>query len=233
MSKRFFAPFTSSISKERLEGYRRASSDTNLDLFARYSWNIALCEALYPSLNVLEIALRNELYAVITRTFDPYWLDRIDSHVLKTQEQDFVRKVQGKLRKSGKSPFGGTLITELSFGFWTRFFNAKYELLVRKLLRDRTGFLPGLPRHSRKRHTLSTRMNQIRYLRNRVFHHEPIWHWHGLARKHDEILEGIYWLNPSLREYVEHIDRFPDVHRKSENIYRDSLEKLLKSKGYA
>ena len=125
------------------------------------------------------------------------------------------------------------MIAELSFGFWTSLFNLEYERsLVHKLLKDRKRFFPALSRSKRKRKTLSSRMNGIRNLRNRVFHHEPVWHWSDLVNHHDKILEGIHWINPPLKEYVEHLDRFRDIYRKGPVSYHDSLQKIIKSKGY-
>ena len=45
-------------------------------------------------------------------------------------------------------------------------------------------------------------MEQIRNLRNRVYHYERICHWNDLQSKHDLILECIKWMQPSVFELV-------------------------------
>jgi len=51
------------LSSERLTAYQqRINQDGDLNLFSHYAWNMALSEGLYPSLQILEVALRNTLH---------------------------------------------------------------------------------------------------------------------------------------------------------------------------
>lgn len=61
MQANFAQQLTQALSTERLDAYRgRLPPPTsNLQLLGRYAWNMALSESLYPSLQMLEIALRN------------------------------------------------------------------------------------------------------------------------------------------------------------------------------
>jgi len=229
----FFYQLRRSISSPRIEGYRQKNSDTDLDLFARYLWNVSLSEALYPTLHILEVALRNEVYQSVSRTFHPHWLYQVSPVILQPEEQDFVDSIiQQRFQRPGKRLVDESqLIAELTLGFWVRLFNARYEMLWRKLLKDKTTF-PALPRHLRKRKTLSTRLNRIRDLRNRIFHHEPIWHWMDLGQKHGELLEAIYWINPSLRLSVDIIDNFPKVFQRGPAFYHERLAYFAEDFGY-
>jgi hypothetical protein len=47
---------------ERMESYRADKAEDALTCIARYQWNIALCEALVPSIHVFEIAVRNAVH---------------------------------------------------------------------------------------------------------------------------------------------------------------------------
>ena len=65
-----------SISPARLQRYLSSTGDP-LETAVNYLWNIALAEALYCSLNTVEIALRNGLHDTLTRHFGvPNWFDR-------------------------------------------------------------------------------------------------------------------------------------------------------------
>ena len=105
-------------------------------------------------------------------------------------------------------------MAELRFGFWTSLFDVRYEqnrvlwprLLGAQLLDSSS------PRSVRSRKQLSPRLNRIRHLRNRVFHHEPIWHWSNLAQQHAAALDLIGWFSPALRSTIEPGDRFRSVH---------------------
>jgi hypothetical protein len=64
-------------------------------------------------------------------------------------------------------------------GFWTALFNAPYEraLWNPPMLGLLDDTFPFVPRRSRSRRRLFQHLDTIRRLRNRMFHHEPIWNW--------------------------------------------------------
>jgi hypothetical protein len=90
-----------------------------------------------------------------------------------------VTEAKSKLTDASKSITPGRIVAELNLGFWTSLFNAYYEqkgasdprLWPRLLL----AVVPRMPRRQRTRRNLVRYLNDIRALRNRVFHHEPIW----------------------------------------------------------
>ena len=49
------------LARVRLSTYRPAGG-TDEEMLVNYLWNMALCEALYPCLNTLEVSLRNGLH---------------------------------------------------------------------------------------------------------------------------------------------------------------------------
>ena len=59
-------------------------------------------------------------------------------------------------------------------------------------------------------------MEQIRNLRNRVYHYERICHWNDLKSKHDLILECINWMQPSVFKLVSKVDTFEQVYNHGE-----------------
>ena len=54
------------------------------------------------------------------------------------------------------------------------------------------------------------RLNAIRRFRNRVAHHEPIFH-RPLEELHEEIMETIGWMCPNTAAWARHHSRFPAV----------------------
>lgn len=208
----FSALLRKAISHERLEAYRQRGTDgSDLNLFAHYAWNIALCESLYPALQGLEVALRNSMHDAATGIYrTEFWFDdpRAIPH---PREQDAVRKAKDVLARDRKPHEAGRVVAELSFGFWTSLFDVRYEqILWPRLLK---AVFPFMPRHIRTRKTLSKRLHRIRHLRNRVFHHEPIWHWRDLVEQHAGLREAIGWINPAMLEMVAVLDRFAVIHR--------------------
>lgn len=215
MQELFFGSLIESLSRPRIEAYafglrpRAVFPENNVfSKLLRYAWNVRLCEALYPSLQKLEVALRNAVHNELATARSPTWY--AEPGILNSEGSRAVQEVVGKLKRNKKPVSPENIVADLSFGFWTSLFNVEYE---------RTLYVPHLSRifrrargPFRKRKILSKRLNDIRLLRNRVFHHEPIWNRPRLLQAHNSILETIFWLNPDLHALVAEIDRFPAVH---------------------
>lgn len=87
------------FSQERLDGYldhAHCNNSKNEALIA-YSWNIELSQALYPALQILEIALRNSLHDSITESYQterwfelPFLHDREKQQVHQAYGQSFL-----------------------------------------------------------------------------------------------------------------------------------------------
>jgi hypothetical protein len=227
MSQDFFTSICTSISNQRLAIYNKSPTDVEIDLLERYFWNIALCESLYPSLQNLEITLRNNIYSAAALSFnDRYWFN--DVNILDIQQIESVKDAKKNIKKANKRFSEGLIISELSFGFWTSLFDKKYSRILwhrRDLIR--TAF-PNMPSKIRTQANLSKRFNDIRRLRNRVFHHEPIWNINNLEQNYDDLIEALGWLNPDLRNTNQLIcDRFLIVYRQRSKPYREKLLELI------
>ena len=198
------------LSTERLEAYlQRATGNGNLNLFCHYVWNIALSESLYPSLQALEVILRNTIHEAARQHFGrDDWFDDVQI-IHHRHEVGALEKARSKLRRERKQPDVGRIIAELNFGFWTSLLDRRYEQVLWPAM-IRSAF-PHMPRRMRTRANLAQRFNEVRNLRNRIFHHEPIWYW-PLPDKHRRVLEAIGWIEPAMAELISTVDRFPDVY---------------------
>lgn len=226
MQPGFFISLLSTISDSRLSPYRQPDDNGDITCYARYLWNTALSESLYPALQGLEIALRNSIHNCITIEFGSEdWFDSF----LQSSELMILAEVKERLIAQGKALEAGQLVASSSFGFWVSLFNSRYEnVLWPKLLKD---VFPYIPRSSMSRRTLSRRLNRIRWLRNRVFHHEPIWYRGTLLQDHGDILEIIGWISPAMSQMVEVIDRFTQVHLAGVGRYEELLSSSIDNFG--
>lgn len=224
MQANFSDQLRRAISHERLDAYRqRGSSSDNAELFAHYAWNMTLSESLYTPLQCLEVCLRNGIHDAATEYFNTdTWLDL--PGVLYPQEIGKVQEAKNTLIK-GKKPLDvGRIIPELTFGFWTSLFDVRYEKILWPWLLKPV--VPIMPRQIRIRKNLSKRFNHIRTLRNRIFHHEPIWHWRDLQNQHADLLEAIRWVNPAMKVFVESFDRFEEIYKNGISEYRKIITAL-------
>lgn len=215
-----FASFSRSVSPGRIEAYRR-DGDDDLETLTRYAWNICLCEALYPVLQILEVGFRNSLHDAATNFFGtPRWYKQ--PNLLQPSAANMVTEAEEEVHSQAKDPADpGRVVAELNFGFWTNLLNKRYEQTLWPRLLKTT--FPFLPAPVRTRDFAHKRFERIRRVRNRIFHHEPILKY-DLTRLHAEVLDAMDWLNPSMKRMTLIVDHFPAVYTVE---HRDNLKALL------
>jgi len=123
-----FAALSRAHSPERLAAYRRPNDD-DAAVLARYLWNTQLGEALYPTLQALEVALRNSVHAAITRAYGRAdWYDGTPP-ILQARQQDLVAEAKATLRAAGKPIAPGRLVAELHTLYFATMFLCSLNLL--------------------------------------------------------------------------------------------------------
>ena len=211
------------LSSEKMEAYNfRNKGASDKELYAHYLWNIQLSEALYPLLQGVEIALRNGICNAIMIKYNLNFYDFCNNN-LQLKEQNKVNSIKKEFIKIKKVFSNGNLIESLSFGFWTALFDARYEhnhILWPHLLKST---FPHAKNSLCKRKEISKKLNKIRRLRNRIFHHGSIWHWKDLEIQHELIIETLKWLSPEFQLLILEIDRFSEVYK---NGYLNCLKSV-------
>jgi hypothetical protein len=206
---RFVAELYVPLSQVRLESYRH-EADSDLDMLTNYFWNIDLAESLVPSLHAVELAVRNSIHATLTAHFDDeLWFYK--PGVLGWGQIGQLANALENLSRKRAEPTPGRIVAALTFGFWVALLSGNYE----RDLWQPDGFrllhqaFPHASPASRKQ--VHTRLNRLRELRNRVFHHEEVWHLSHLPVLYDEIYETIGWISPVLQQAIRSVDNFPAV----------------------
>ena len=220
----FLEELSHAVSRVRLEAYR-PNAGSDLDTIVTYFWNITLCEALYPSLDAVEVVLRNSMHRVLSGHFQSeYWFD--DKRLVRPVQQRQVAIARQKLIDRRQLQTAGKIVAELNFGFWVGMLNKPYEDSIWRINRAAMlrSTVPYAVRRIQGRPFLHSRFHAISQLRNRVMHYEPIWQRPDLLGDHAEILQAIGWISPSKGAAIELIDRFGDVHASG----RAEIEAKLK-----
>lgn len=171
--------------------------DASLNL---YEYNIRASEAFYTPLQNLEICLRNTIDSCMSNTYGADWFHN-GTCGLTMDAQNEVLAAYHNLGGDENLP-PGAVIAELKFAFWVGLLAPKYDgTLWRKSLHrgfQKTG--------GKKRSDVHGRFNAIRRFRNRIAHHEPIFH-KNLVLTHQEIIEAIGWMCGHTKAWTEHHSR--------------------------
>ncbi len=196
------------LSCSRLRKYLKEaenlSPDDEIKMALRlYAWNTALSASLYGPLQALEIALRNAVDKQLTDAFGENWYDR--RNVVNLNKAS-VEKID-KAKEENNTRDG--IISDLSLGFWTPLFRNKV-LWNKELHKIFFSDIPTKKQLEKKRKNLEYRLKKFKDLRNRIAHHEPIFH-QDLKQDIDDILGILSWISPQKRAWVEYYSRLSDV----------------------
>ena len=66
---------------------------------------------------------------------------------------------------------------------------------------------------------------EIRFLRNRIAHHERISHWTDLEQKHNLILDFIRWMSQDMHKIAIRNDTFETVYKNGIAPFKLFIEK--------
>lgn len=242
------------LSKQRLGGYRHSVDTDELDCVARYLWNMALSSALNYSGHVFEVTLRNAIYDASLKIVDVSllylpdincWLDAetqgAKKPLLYAKERDAVRNAKTYLGQDLHQRTPGHLISKLGLGFWVQLTSSVYGTLRAdgpklwppglKLAFPSKYPAPSTPTQL-DREKVFERLHEIRELRNKIAHHEPIWD-RDLAEDYRMILDTLGWMNPGMVRAVVSQDPFPEVLAAGHAPFRIRADVLINGREIA
>lgn len=198
----------------RLAKYQK-SGETPEQAFVRYQWNIQLGEALLPALSYFELGLRNGVDRAITTIHQKNWLLNPPAKLQLNQDDlDLIERYKNDVkREKGRPATHDDIVAKLSFGFWGAFFHKRYDPILWQQDKALSLIFPNMQRALRSRKYIAPKLHTIRSLRNRIAHHEPIWHLNpDIQAVHQACLEMIHAMSLAAAQELAKIDRFPTVY---------------------
>ena len=176
-----------SLSGPRFARYLDAARQNDADALALYQWNALLSQSLYIYIQCWEVCLRNKIDGFLRWKYSANWpYDQVKTlrgmTIGDRRRVDETRQRQEQLRAS-KRVSTDAIVADLSAGFWVSQLSGSYEIpyswrynLVR--------VFPCEPKLDAK--TAWGLCERALSLRNRVAHHEPIFHL-DLELAHEEL----------------------------------------------
>ncbi|MFC7794137.1 Abi family protein [Streptomyces cinereoruber] len=200
---------TELISPERLAPYRTACAGDPEAALALYCWNSELAAAFFQQIGHLEIILRNALDARLVlrqqrRGRAVEWYDDRSIRLGDRSRAD-IDKAYRRAQRGDDVPPRGKIIAELSFGFW-RFLLARQHKGT--LWPDLARAFPYAPDEGRV--AVENPVKRLHALRNRIAHHEGIWHL-SLADYRDNIQTVLGFIDPAVASWVAGTSRIDET----------------------
>ena len=189
-----------------------------------YRANIQLCEALYPCLHVMEMALRNSIHFALSEKYGAEWFLGTKLNV-DDYEREEIEKVIKRLSRGNYKPSPDKVIAELTLGFWKSLIEKKsYENTIWKPC-CRKIFVEARAKELNAK-IIRPQIKSIHRLRNRVFHHECICFKEAeLHETYENINKFIFWINPQLYAWLGKIDRFRSVSSDASDVIANKGKK--------
>jgi len=162
------------LSTARMHTYEYAAGGDAHAALALYAWNAEVSSALLVPLHICEVVMRNAIASVLEAVYGHQWpWSTTFERSLPNPPNYSPRRDLQTARRSAAS--AGKVIPELKFVFWQKMLTSSHDtrLWNGHLRRAMPNLEPGRA-IAELRRSLYESLEQVRLLRNRIAHHEPI-----------------------------------------------------------
>ena len=199
------------ISPLRLGTYLNATGHDAGRALRLYLWNAQVGEAFHIPIQSVEVGLRNRVNAGLTLSFgEEWWQSPGFLAIAESKRRSDIDLVKRRLISKKKPIETGQVVAGLSFGFWVAMIHRRYMpgIWSQQLRRA----FPHLPDHVDHRR-LHQDVQKIADLRNRIWHHEPIFA-RDLSTDHARCMRVTAWLCPTKAAWIKPYCRFHKILRQ-------------------
>jgi hypothetical protein len=176
------------LTEVRLSKYLKVANDRPEVAMQLYVMNSAVSAAFLVDIHYVEVMLRNKFASQLTEKFGLEWFKNPEFlKLINQRSKNILEKAQRSAQKHwvmGAPLPTGKVIAELAFGFWCGLTDRSLEHTLWVSCLHKTFF----PQKTPKRSVFNLALEQLRQLRNRIAHHEPIFH-RNLNNDHDGLFK--------------------------------------------
>ena len=180
-----------------------------------YTWNSALSAALWGPLSILEVATRNAVHHQLSLRVqrDDWWEDARLTGVLLERERRALHEAVGTASRRKENPSADDVVAASGFGLWVGLLSAgvprdpvrSYETSLWQPRLHR-----AFPHYRGGRKQLHAELDEIRNLRNRVAHHEPVFRT-DLQRLLEAIARVAGYIDSHAEAYIRANERVSSI----------------------
>jgi len=180
------------VSEQRFRRYLEDSGNDERKALELYEWNARLCSAFVVPVHHYEVGVRNVFHDRISEVKgDVRWF-RAELKAAEVEAGMVVSKEGPRL------VVPGAVVANLTLGFWVNL-TAAHQHDRYWIANLSEVFLHRESRPSRK--VVNKELSSVQHLRNRIAHHEPIYH-RRLERSWDRMQRFLGWIDPEFSEWV-------------------------------
>lgn len=202
-----------SLSADRFQPFLQRGGFNEEYAFNLYLYNARLAKSFLYPLHILEVTLRNKISEIFTLLYGIEW-PKDESFKQQLTQESLDALVKGIQRS--KSDSTKNIVATLTFDFWSNLFRSDYD---RSFWQSNMHLL--LPNTIKSRHEFQQIVKKLNQFRNRVAHHEPIYHL-DIALVHGDILDVIKWICLETHDWTKHHSTVNSIMRTSPSANGES-----------
>lgn len=203
------------LSQPRLAPYKAAAGGQLEPALRLYTWNVEVGAAFFESLHYFEVAFRNTTHDALSTwastlpggSSQPGGSGRWYDHPAVSLNPGSHAAVRTAIRRATddgrRAELPGRVVAELSLGFWGGLLADGYNRSLWQPCLQHA--FPGA-----RRRALHDAVDELRRLRNRIAHHEPL-HTRDLAADYATLLGTAERIAPRLSWWIDTTSRVPTV----------------------
>jgi hypothetical protein len=172
---------------------------------------------------LLTILLRNSIHNALSSFFARSdWYD--GTRLLDDNQTEDVAKAKYSIAQRKQAVTPARVVSKLTFGFWVTLLSRNYNDRFWRPASNANlkAAFPYAPA-KKKRSDIQAKYYRANDLRNRAFHHEPLFDQTSLLDDYRRCYEGIEWIDPTMVPKTQLFDRFPDIHKNGRAAVEEKL----------
>jgi hypothetical protein len=188
-----------SVSSDRLATYLTAAGFDEERALRLYLWNATIGEAFHLPIQAVEVGLRNCINLALHAEFGVDWWKSGRFLGLIDHERTIdISMAERRIRNRGHTPVTGQIVATLSFGFWVGMLQPRFNATIwTKHMARSFAHLPD----TKFRSDLAASAKRTADLRNRIWHHEPIFR-ENLSDEFRNVMELLNWICPAKATWI-------------------------------
>lgn len=199
------------LSEPRFATYLQHRHNNRQDALALYQWNLEISAALIVPIQIFEVAIRNAVAEVLENVHTQNWPWTQGFITSLPNPKKGYSARQDLLNVGAQQPTMGKVVAELKFIFWQKMFTQTHDNVL---------WIPHLeclfPNANKGTSVYLLRKDihdvicQIRKLRNRIAHHEPIF-TRNLQDDYEAILRVVNWRDTTTAQWMDDVQGVSDT----------------------
>lgn len=168
----------SSLSIARIKTYENAFPQDQNQLekaIELYAWNASVSAEFLGPLHICEVVIRNAVAEAIEMVYGDRWPWSTGFEQSLPSPRFGYNPSQDLFNAKRGQHSTGKVIPELKFVFWQKLFTRRFDQRIwHRHLRTVLPNLPSNKTDTECRELIYDELEKVRYLRNRIAHHEPV-----------------------------------------------------------